>query len=87
MAKGEAGAWREIAGALRVGEEAIKRNATETDYNAEILEQAQLLIEPGCAVTLLLGGGFVGGGSASYDGADPKASEAHAIVARAPHWL
>src|SRR5271157_5473322 len=81
VAEDEAGAGRDLAGAELVAEEAVKGDLAQADDDAQVVEQAEFLVEPGRAITQLLGSGFVGRRGAMSDGGDPEAAEFHAVVA------
>src|SRR5665213_1008777 len=81
MREDEAGSRGQLPGSLGVAKQSIEGNAAQTHNNAQILKQAKLLIEPGCAVALLLRRGFVGGRRAANHSTDPQVSEFHAVVA------
>ena len=66
-----AGAGIEFAGALRLGEQAVKRDAAQADDDAKIGEQGDLVVEPGGAVAQFFGGRLVAGRGAARDGGDP----------------
>ena len=81
MREDEARSRRQLPGPLGVAEQSIEGNAAQTHDNAQILKQAKLFVEPGCAVELLLRRRFVGWRSAANHSADPQVSEFHAVVA------
>ena len=72
MAEHVAGTRCQLAGALRVRQQPLERNAAQADHDAQVAQQADLLIQPRRAVALLFGRGLVGRRSAADYGADPK---------------
>ena len=82
VGKGEAGARRDFAGAMQVGQQTVKSDAAEADDDTQMLEEGNLLVDPWSAIAQLLRCGLVRGWRATPNRGDPKIGELHAVIAR-----
>src|ERR1700691_5697912 len=55
-------------------------DSSQANHHAEILQQFHLLVEPWCAVALLLGCRFVSRRSATHHGGYPKIGHLHSVI-------
>ena len=80
--KGKTGAHSDTAGALQMSQQTIECDTSEADNNAKMLEEGNLLVEPGRAVAQFLWCGLVRGWCSTPNRGDPKIGELHTVIAR-----